>query len=113
MLLYKYVLFSYLDSIHRDQAQVCVFKPEWIHAVVKKGKDMSAVPIGSYFLPPHHVAVKSKTTEVILPIVPEVKIAKPAQEEETTVEMGKRSQTSLIEQPVLWPWVDSSGFHHM
>ncbi|XP_065911036.1 telomere repeats-binding bouquet formation protein 2-like [Dysidea avara] len=74
-------------TVHRDQPQVSVFKPEWIHAVVKKGKDMSAVPIGSYFLPPHHVPVKSKTTEVILPIVPEVRIAK-ATQEETNVEMG-------------------------
>ena len=91
---------AYPDSVHRDQPQVSVFKPEWIHAVVKKGKDMSAVPIGSYFLPPHHVPVKSKTTEVILPIVPEVRIAK-ATQEETNVEMGTSDQNFLIEQSVL------------
>ena len=63
---------------------------------------MSAVPIGSYFLPPHHVPVKSKTTEVILPAVPEVQIAKQIQEK-TDVEMGMSNynQNFLIKQPSL------------
>jgi len=95
-------LAAYQNSIHRGQTQVSVFKPEWIYAVVKKGKDMSAVPIGSYFLPPHHVPLKSKTTEVILPAVPEVQIAKQTQEE-TDVEMGMSNynQNFLIKQPAL------------
>ena len=76
------------DSIHRDQINVSVFKPDWIVVVVKKRAGMSAVPIGQYFLSPYSApSLKAKTTdEVILPVVPEVKLiveSKPEPEPET------------------------------
>lgn len=82
------------DSIHRDQINVSVFKPEWIVVVVKKKAGMSSVPIGQYFLSPFSApSLKVKTTdEVMLPIVPEVKLVESQPEHQT--EEQKESGTS-------------------
>lgn len=63
-------------TIHRDQINVSVFKPDWIVVVVKKRAGLSSVPIGQYFLSPFSApSMKVKTTdEVLLPVVPEVKL---------------------------------------
>ena len=73
------------NSIHRDQTNVSVFKPDWILVVVRKKTGMSSVPIGQYFLSPFSApSLGAKTTdEVILPVVPEVQIVKPEPEEQT------------------------------
>lgn len=73
------------DSIHRDQTNVSVFKPDWIVLVVKKKTGLSSVPIGQHFLSPFTApSLKAKTTdEVILPVVPEVKLAESQPEHQT------------------------------
>ena len=102
------------DSIHRDQINVSVFKPEWIVVVVKKRAGMSAVPIGQYFLSPFSApSLKVKTTdEVILPLVPEVKLnveSKPEPQTDNHKELGMKLFLSTSCK-CLFPYV---GFLHI
>lgn len=74
---------------------ISVFKPDWIVVVVKKRAGMSSVPIGQYFLSPFSApSLRGKTTdEVILPVVPEVKLvveSKPEPQTDDHKELGMK-----------------------
>ena len=67
---------------------------------MKKKAGMSSVPIGQYFLSPFSApSQKLKTTdEVILPVVPEVKLVKPQPEQQADdhKELGMKLMLSSV-----------------
>lgn len=80
---------------------------------MKKRAGLSSVPIGQYFLPPFSApSMKVKTTdEVLLPVVPEVKLVESKSEhpKEDQEELGKR----LFCQQVFEWCFPNAGFLHI